>query len=52
MILIWVTGASFGLTPFQSNFIDYVKCDIHVKDVTKVKRIVRKPLVGIMRGIG
>ena len=34
-VLIWDTGASFGLTPFKSGFIDYVKCSTHVKDVTK-----------------
>lgn len=34
--LIWDTGASFGLTPFRSDFIDYVEADIPVKDVTKV----------------
>ena len=37
---IWDTGASFGLTPFKSNFIDYVKCNIPVKDVTKVNTII------------
>ena len=25
LILIWDTGASFGLTPFRSDFIDYVE---------------------------
>jgi hypothetical protein len=30
LILIWDTGASAGLTPFCSNFIDYVKCEIDV----------------------
>ncbi len=40
MIFIWDTGASFGLTPFRSNFIDYVQCDIPVKDVTKVNRVI------------
>ncbi len=40
MILIWDTGASFGLTQFQSNFIDYVKCDIPDKDMTKVTRVI------------
>ncbi len=40
MILIWDTGASFGLTPFRSNFIDYMKCDIPFKDVTKVNRVI------------
>ena len=33
LILIWDTGASFGLTPFQSNCIDHVQCDILVIDV-------------------
>ena len=28
LILIWDTGASYGLTPFRSDFIDYVKCQI------------------------
>ncbi len=39
LILIWDTGASFGLTPFCSDFIDYVECDIPVRDVTKVNRV-------------
>jgi len=39
-VLIWDTGASYGLTPFRSDFIDYVKCDIPVKDVTKVNRVI------------
>ena len=30
LILIWDTEASAGLTPFRSNFIDYVKCEIDV----------------------
>jgi hypothetical protein len=41
-ILIWDTGASYGLTPFRSDFIDYVKCEIPVKDVTKVNKVVGK----------
>jgi len=40
LILIWNTGASFGLMPFRSDFIDYVECDIPVRDVTKVNRVV------------
>ena len=39
-MLIWDTGTSFGLTPFKSNFIDYDKCNIPVKDVTKVITII------------
>ena len=30
LMLIWDTGASFGLTPFRSDFIDYVACTIPV----------------------
>ncbi len=40
LILIWDTGASYGLTPFRSDFIDYVTCDILVRDVTKVNTVV------------
>ncbi len=40
LILIWDTGASFGLTPFRSDFIDYVKCELPVRDVTKVNTAV------------
>ena len=39
-VLIWGTGASFGLTPFWSNFIDCVECNNKVKDVTKVSKVV------------
>ena len=38
-ILIWDTGTSYGHTPFRSDFIDYVKCDIPVRDVTKVNTV-------------
>ena len=40
LILIWDTGASFGLTSFQSDFIDYVEADIAVKDVTKINHVI------------
>ncbi len=40
LILIWDTGGSAGLTPFRSNFIDYVECDIDVRDVTKVNKVI------------
>ena len=39
-MLFWDTGASFGLTPFKSNFIYYDKCIIPVKNVTKVITII------------
>ena len=40
LILIWDTGASAGLTPFRSDFIDYVECEIDVCDITKVNKVV------------
>ena len=40
LMLIWVSGASFGLTPFWSNFIDYVEVDIPVKDMTKINWVI------------
>jgi hypothetical protein len=40
LILIWDTGVLFGLTPFCSDFIDYVECDIPVWDVTKVNKVI------------
>ena len=39
-MLVWDTGDSYGLTPFRSYFIDYVKCGIPVKDVIKVNRVI------------
>jgi hypothetical protein len=30
----------FGLTPFCSDFIDYVECDVPVRDVTKVNKVI------------
>jgi hypothetical protein len=40
LILIWDTGASHRLTPFCSDFLDYVECDIPVRDVTKVNKVI------------
>ena len=40
MVLAWDTGASYGLTPFRSDFVDYVKCNIPVNDVTKVNTVI------------
>jgi hypothetical protein len=37
LISIWDTGASAGLTPFWSDFIDYVECKIDVCNITEVK---------------
>ena len=40
LIMIWDTGASAGLTPFHSNFIDYIECEIDVQDITKVNKVI------------
>ncbi len=39
-MLIWDTGASFCLTSFCQDFIDYVQVEIPVKDVTKVNTVI------------
>ncbi|KAL7536614.1 hypothetical protein ACHAXR_007295 [Thalassiosira sp. AJA248-18] len=39
-MLAWDTGASFGLSPFRADFIDYVECHIPVKDVSKANYVV------------
>ena len=38
--LVWDTGASFGLTPFCADFIDYVECQIPVKDISKTSMVI------------
>ncbi len=40
LILIWDTGASYGLTLFHSDFIAYMECDVPVWDVTKIKMVI------------
>jgi hypothetical protein len=39
-MLIWYTGTSFSLTPFGSDFIDYVACTIPIQDITKVNNVI------------
>ncbi len=39
-LLIWDTGATHGLTPFLKDFIHYHPCDIPVKDISKVNRVI------------
>jgi hypothetical protein len=41
LILIFDMGALFGLTPFFSDFIDFVECDMPAWDVTKVNKVIR-----------
>ncbi len=38
--LIWDTGATHGLTPFLKDFIHYHSCDLPVKDISKVNRVI------------
>ncbi len=38
--LRWDTGATHGLTPFLKDFIHYHLCDIPVKDISKVNRVI------------
>lgn len=38
--LVWDTGASFGLTPFRADFINYIECHIPVKDISKTNYVV------------
>ena len=40
LILVWDTGASLGLTPFRSDFIDYLDADIAIKDVTNINHVI------------
>ena len=40
MIVVWDTGASYGLTSFRSDFIYDVRFDITFKYVTKVNRVI------------
>ena len=40
MALEWDTGDSFGLTPFKVEFVDEMECDIPVKDVTMVNKVI------------
>jgi hypothetical protein len=38
--LIWDTGASFGLTPFRGDFLDYVECEIAVRDIARTNTVI------------
>ena len=40
MMLAWDTDDLFGLPPFKADFVDYVKCDTPVKDVTKSNKVI------------
>ena len=38
--LVWDLGASVGLTPCHASFFGYVECDIDVKDIFKLNKVV------------
>jgi hypothetical protein len=39
-MLVWDTGASIGLTPFRSDFIDYLPLDgVTVKDIARANSV-------------
>ena len=38
--LVWDTGASFGLTPFRGDFLDYAECSIPVNDIARTNMVV------------
>jgi hypothetical protein len=38
--LVWDTGASFGLTPFRGDFIDYTECSITINDIARTNQVV------------
>ena len=38
--MVWDSGAYFGLTPFHANFIEYVECDIGVKDISEPNKVI------------
>ena len=38
--LVWDSRASFRLTTFCADFIDYVEYDIDVKDISKLNKVV------------
>ena len=40
LVLVWYKGSLFGFTPFRSDFIDCVKCDIIVKGVKKLNQFI------------
>ena len=40
MMLVWDTGSSYGWTPFRSDFIEYMECNIPIKDITKINRVI------------
>ena len=38
--VVWDTGASYGLTPFREDFIDYQEVDIDVQDIAHTNKVV------------
>jgi hypothetical protein len=38
--MIWDTGASFGLTSFRQDFINYTECNIPVNDIARTNTVI------------
>ena len=47
--LVWDTGASYGLTPFRDDFIDYEEVEIEVQDIAHKNKVVGVGTVRIER---
>ncbi len=39
-VLIQDAGASFRLTPFHSDFVDYIECQLPVKNISKTNMVI------------
>ena len=37
--LVYDTGASYGLTPFRADFIDYQPCTVMIKDIARTNQV-------------
>ena len=40
MLMVWDTGASYGLTPFREDIINYKPCSIPAKDISEMNYVV------------
>ena len=47
----WDIGALFGLIKFNADFVDFVECDIPVKDITKFGRVIEMLCARVRDGL-
>ena len=38
--LVWDSGASFRLNPYCADFIDNMECDIDIKDISNLNKVI------------